>query len=297
MLFTITRGFDGLAGGALYGLVGIAFLLAARFGTGWNAAIASYATWSAITAVFLAAKADLPFLLTLPLGMGAAATLAVTVEASILPLRRVAEARMVVALAGVAAWLALDALGTLATGMRGISFPPDAYPTSVFGRETAMLRVTAILDITSLIMVTFAVHHGLIATPVGTAIRAHGFDPLAAALGGVHPLRVILIVAAGSGAIAGLAGVLAAGSGGIVTVALGVGLFWKGAAASVLGGGRVRRVALAGLAIGIGEIAFSDIWPQFWPLIPWQGAGCAVLLILLLLRPRGVFATADMLRR
>jgi len=228
MVFTVTRAFDALAGGALYGLVGTAFVLSARFGTGWNAAIASYASWAAIVAIFIARSSGLPFLLTLPLGMAAGAALAVMTEAAILPLRRVADARMVVVLAGVAAWIALDALGAIATGTRGIAFPNDTYPASVIGSDDLLLRVIAVLDIASLAAVTFAVHHGLVATPLGLALRAHGFDPLAAALGGVHPLRIILMVAAGSGAIAGLAGVLAAGSGATVTVALGVGLFWKG---------------------------------------------------------------------
>ena len=296
MLFSLTRAFDGLAGGALYGLVGIAFMLSARFGTGWNAAIASYASWAALAAIFFAINPGLPFLLTLPLGIAASVALAIAVEAALLPLRRGPEARMVVVLGTVAAWLALDALGTLMVGARGVIFPPETYPVMVFGDDTIMLRLITLFDLLALAGVAAAVHHVLTATQLGTAMRAHGFDPLAAALGGVHPLRTILVVAAIAGAIAGLAGVLAAASGGDVTVALGVGLLWKGVAAALLGGGRVRRIAVAGLAIGMAEILGADIWPQFWPLIPWQGAGGVALLAILLLRPRGLLPTADMLR-
>jgi branched-chain amino acid transport system permease protein len=296
MLFSLTRAFDGLAGGALYGLVGIAFMLSARFGTGWNVAIASYASWAAFAAIFFAIKASLPFLLTLPLGIAASTALAIAVEAALLPLRRGPEARMVVVFATVAVWLALDALGTLVVGAHGMTFPAETYPTMVFGDDTAMLRLITLFDMLALAGVTVAVHHMLTATQLGTAMRAHGFDPLAAALGGVHPLRMILIIAAITGAITGFAGVLAAASGSAVTVALGVGLLWKGVAAAFLGGGRVRRIAVAGLAIGLAEILGADTWPQFWPLIPWQGAGGMALLAILLLRPRGLLPTSDMLR-
>ena len=281
----------------MYGLIGIAFTLSARFGTGWNAAIASYASWAAWVAIFIATKLGLPFLLSLPTGIAAGTALAIAVESALLPLRRGPEARMMVVVASVAAWLALDALGTLVVGAPGIAFPPDSYPTMVFGDDTAMLRLVTVFNLLALAAVTFAVHHVLTATLFGAAMRAHGFDPLAAALGGVHPLRMILMVAAIAGAIAGLAGGLAAASGSAVTVALGIGLLWKGAAAALLGGGRVRRIGLAGLAIGLGEVACSDIWPQFWPLIPWQGAGGGLLLLILLLRPRGLLPTADMLGR
>lgn len=297
MLITITHAVDGLAAGALYGVAGAAFLLSARFGTGWNAAIAGYASWAAVVAIFVARQTDLPFLFTLLAGMTAGATIALAVEAALLPLRRAAEARMFVVVAGIAAWIALDGLATAAVGTAGISFPPETYPTSAFGDDAAMLRMIAVLDIAALALVTFIVHRGLTATPIGLALRAHGFDPLAAALGGVHPLRIILLVAVCSGALAGLAGVLAAGAGGAVTAAVGVGLLGKGAAAALLGGGRIRRVALAGLAIGLGEATFSDTWPQFWPLIPWQGAAATLLLAVVVVRPRGLLATADMLGR
>ncbi|MBC7635421.1 MAG: branched-chain amino acid ABC transporter permease, partial [Acetobacteraceae bacterium] len=115
--------------------------------------------------------------------------------------------------------------------------------------------------------------------------------------GGVHPLRMMLKVAAIAGALAGAAGVLAAAPGAAVTMAVGVGLLWKGVAAALLGGGRVRGIALGGLLVGLGEVAGSDIWPQFWPLIPWQGAGAVLLLAIVSLRPRGLFPTYHMLGR
>ncbi len=297
MVFTLTRVFDGLAGGALYGLVGLAFMLTARYGTGWNAAIASYAGWAAAAAIFLADQLNLPFLLTLPLGALAGAMVAISVEAAILPLRRGSEAQMVTVLASIAAWLALGALGDTMIGSGGVAFPQGSFPSTVFGSDTMMLRLIAVFDLAALATATFALHYILTDTLFGAAMRAHGFDPLAAALGGVHPLRMILKVAAIAGAIAGTAGVLAAASGGTVTMALGVGLLWKGMAAAILGGGTVRGVALAGLLIGLGEVAGSDIWPQFWPLIPWQGVGAVLLLAIVLLRPRGLLPTPHMLGR
>ena len=297
MVFTLTRVFDGLAGGALYGLVGLAFMLTARYGTGWNVAIASYAGWAAAAAIFLANRLDMPFLLTLPLGALTGAMVAIGVEAAILPLRRGPDAPMVTVLAGVAAWLALGALGDTMIGPGGVAFPPDSFPSTVFGSDTTMLRLLAVIDLAALAAATFALHYVLTDTLFGSAMRAHGFDPLAAALGGVHPLRMILKVAAIAGTLAGAAGVLAAASGASVTIAAGVGLLWKGVAATLLGGGRVRRIAIAGLLVGLGEVAGSDIWPQFWPLIPWQGAGAMLLLAIVLLRPRGLFPTDHMLGR
>ena len=297
MVFTLTRVFDGLAGGALYGLVGLAVMVTVRYGTGWNVAIASYAGLAAAAAIFLANRLDLPFLLTLPLGALAGAMAAIAIEAAILPLRRGPEAPMVIVLASVAAWLALGSLGDTLIGTSGVAFSQDSVPSTVYGSDTTMLRLLAVIDLAALAAATFALHYILTKTLYGTAMRAHGFDPLAAALGGVHPLRMMLKVAAIAGAIAGAAGVLAAASGAPVTMAVGVGLLWKGVAAALLGGGRVRRIALAGLLVGLAEVAGSDIWPQFWPLIPWQGAGAVLLLAIVLLRPRGLFPTDHMLGR
>ncbi|MBC7637532.1 MAG: hypothetical protein H7251_18255, partial [Acetobacteraceae bacterium] len=229
--------FDGLAGGALYGLVGLAVMLTVRYGTGWNVAIASYAGLAAAAAIFLANRLDLPFLLTLPLGALAGAMAAIAIEAAILPLRRGPEAPMVIVLASVAAWLALGSLGDTMIGTSGVAFSQDSVPSTVYGSDTTMLRLLAVIDLAALAAATFALHYILTKTLYGTAMRAHGFDPLAAALGGVHPLRMMLKVAAIAGAIAGAAGVLAGRSGAPVTMAVGVGLLWESVGGALPRGG------------------------------------------------------------
>ena len=91
------------------------------------------------------------------------------------------------------------------------------------------------------------------------------------------------------GGLAGLAGGLTAVQFGALGFVGGFQLGLKALAASILGGiGSVGGALLGGLTIG----AFEIIWSAAMPIESRDIALCAVLILAIVLRPRGLFGSA-----
>ncbi len=99
---------------------------------------------------------------------------------------------------------------------------------------------------------------------------------------------VILVTALLAGATSGLAGVLHGATTQNVSFALGEGLLLKGFAAVVVGGyDDVRGTAIAGIGLGIVEVFCA----QYVSSSARDGFTYALLLLFLLVRPRGLFGS------
>ncbi len=310
MVIIILQFTHGAAAGSLYGLLGIAVALMVRGNVAPNPALGAVATLSALTAYWFADRLDLPFPALVLLGMLAGGALAAIVElATVVPLGRPGVLRQTPfapMLAAIAAWIGLDALAGVATGPAGVSFPAGSMPATVFGSDDNIL---SLIDLFCL-FVGFAgaglIHWMLVGSRFGNALSAIRYDALAAALGGVNPRRMLLLASALAGVLAGAVGVCAAAAsslaGGSVGVELGQGLIWKAIATVVLSGGLATRNVAAsrvlsghimaiGLLLGIVENGCALTLPQHMPLTPWQGDAAAALLLLIVLRPSGLFAS------
>jgi branched-chain amino acid transport system permease protein len=128
------------------------------------------------------------------------------------------------------------------------------------------------------------------ATAYGRAWRACADDAHAAALMGVDAVALLRRTLLLSGALAGLAGVLVVAQYGSFGFADGFGLGLKALIAAVLGGiGSVPGAFLGGLAIGL----FETAWSALLPIAARDPALYAVLVVVLILRPGGLFGFAQ----
>jgi branched-chain amino acid transport system permease protein len=134
-----------------------------------------------------------------------------------------------------------------------------------------------------------SVHLLLTRTAMGRAMRAVSENPALAGLAGVEVRRVIRAVwllGAGLAAIAGVtAGLLVQ-----IRPQMGLDLLLPLFAAAILGGiGSVPGAMLAGLIVGLAEaVAVQAIGAQ------WRAAiAFAILLLVLLLKPQGLFGRAE----
>lgn len=305
MLFLVLQLFHGAAIGSLYGLLGLALGLLTRRNVVPNLSLGAIATLAGLTAYWFSDRYNMPLVLSLLFGMIVAAMLTALVEVSTVAtlgrpgvLRQTPFAPVI---AAMAAWVALDAVASLAAGPNGILFAPDGYPATVFGADDSVLRLMDLLLLILSVAAATIVRRILVGTLFGTALRAIRFDAHAAAIGGVNPRRVLLLAALGAGALAGLVGICAAvaasQAGTPVTVELGQSLLWKAVAALVLAGcashGAALRpgtIMLTGVALGMVEAVCGVFLPQWMPITPWQGAAGTMLLLAVLACPNGLVA-------
>ena len=121
-------------------------------------------------------------------------------------------------------------------------------------------------------------------TRVGRAILAIAEDRDAALLRGIDPVRLTRWSFLMGGAVAGLAGLMAAPLL-LASLSLGPALLLKGFAAAAAGGiGNNRGALLAGLVIGLAEAGGGALFSPGYQLAAVFG----VLLLILLVRPNGI---------
>ena len=285
---------NGAALGALYALFGIGFgLVFATLGI-LNAAQGCYASFAAITALYAVDWAGLPFWLGLPVGLLAAACIAILVDQiGFQPLRNRGGGMLGALITSIAFWIMLDSLAGFATGQQSLAFPPGTTPGGIYHIGPLLLPQIQLLTIVALIVVAVSMHWLIAHTGFGAAMRAVGYDPVAASLGGLDSRLVVIATAGMSGAISGLAGVLGGVATANVAATLGQGLMLKGFAAVVVGGyDDVRGTAIAGVALGIAEVFCA----QYLSTSLRDGITYALLLGFLMVRPRGLFGRAGFVR-
>lgn len=285
---------NGLALGSLYGLFGIGFgLVFATLGI-LNAAQGCYASWAAIIGLAAAEKMGAPFPVIMLAGIGGAAAVAVAVDQlGFQPLRTRGADMLGALITSIAFWMILDSLAGFATGQQSLSFPATSYPGQMLLTEPVPLPAMQLITIAVLVAVAVGMHLLMTRSSVGSAIRAVGWNPVAAALGGVNGRSIILLTAALSGAISGLAGTLGGVLTSNVSFTLGQGLLLKGFAAVVVGGySDVRGTAIAGVILGILEVFVG----QYISTALRDAFTYSLLLVFLLVKPQGLFGKGSFVR-
>lgn len=285
---------NGWAIGSLYALFGIGFgLVFSTLGI-LNAAHGTYASWAAIIGYYAVAWYGLPFPAAILCGVFGGGIIAILVDQlGFQPLRSRRVGLLGAFITSIGFWIILDSLAGFATGQQSLAFPARSYPNALV--EIGVIKVSQIqiIIIASLIVVTVGIHLLIQRSRIGAAMRAVGWNDLAAGISGVNSRIVILLTAFLAGATSGLAGVL----GGIATnnvhFSLGEGLMLKGFAAVVVGGfNDVRGTAIAGIMLGIIEVFVA----QYISTAFRDGVTYTLLLGFLILRPRGLFGSAGFVR-
>ena len=258
-----------------------------------NFAYGDYMTFGAFIAVYFNVTLELPIVAAAILAMLATALLSIALELVLWkPVRARDAGFMSLFLVSIGLALVLRHVIYLVAGPQPRTYTVDPYKVYVIGSA----RLSGAQGIAIVIAgVGILVLGVLIAkTGVGRMMRALADDLPLAAVSGVRTNRVILAAWIVSGLLAGLAGVLA----GLVQTSfnpqLGFTLLLPIFAAVVLGGiGSVYGALVGGLALGLAmELSTwpelgGGVNPTYKPVVAF-----ATLIVVLLLRPQGLFGTA-----
>ncbi len=206
--------------------------------------------------------------------------------------KRQAELSMLVASIGGA--IIIDQVVSNETG--ATTFGP---PSSIFKvREYHLTGSAGITNIQILIVVVavlaaVGLDQWVRRSRQGRAVRAVAYDPVTSGLLGVNVSFVAISTMFVAGALAGLAGVLLAVNLRAEEVAVGQDYLLTAFAILIVGGvGSVRGAVLAAYLIAIAETAVVAYGPTQWR----DGIAFLLILLVLLVRPQGLFAKAQFQR-
>jgi neutral amino acid transport system permease protein len=258
-----------------------------------NFAYGDYMTFGAFMGILFNVTLGLPIVPAAVLAMAATAVLSIALELVLWqPLRTRSAGFMSLFLVSVGLALVLRHAIYLVAGPQPRTYSVDPYKVYVIGsaRLSGAQGIAIVVASVGIVLVGVLIAR----TGVGRAMRALADDLPLAAVAGVRTGRVILAAWIVSGLLAGLAGVLA----GLVQTSfnpqLGFTLLLPIFAAVVLGGiGSVYGALAGGLALGL-AMELST-WPEFAggvdptykPVVAF-----AALVLVLLLRPQGLFGRA-----
>lgn len=260
-----------------------------------NFAQGDYLTVGAYTAV-LVSTSGLGMIAATALAGIAGLVLAVGLEFVLWrPLRRRGAKFMSLFIASIGLALVLRNMIFLVATAEPRSYPVDVFQVYAVG-PIRISKTQAVAVVVA--MVTISLASVLLArTMLGKSMRALADDTVLAAVAGIEVDRVILATWALSGALAGVAGVLAALVQTSFDPNVGFGILLPVFAAVVLGGiGSAYGALVGGLAIGI--VTEASTWsalaggvdPVYKPVVAF-----AVLIVALLLRPQGLFGRTRIL--
>jgi len=171
-----------------------------------------------------------------------------------------------------------DRIQTVQTG-------PVLEGVGLFGVRLTLVQMLTAL---SAIVCVALLHLMLQQSRIGRMIRAFADNPEYAAIVGIPGRRVLLVVLAVSGGLAGVAGVVLAVDTG-VTPGMGMHPFMIGVVAAVLGGNR----SAWGVALGAVLLSLAQNYGGWMFGSQWQDAvAFSILLLFLLLRPQGFLGRA-----
>ncbi len=277
---------DGIALGAAYALVAAGFVLALNASRAVNFAHGDTVMAGGFLAVALAGLLPVPGIVLLPIVLGLMALFGVALACvAYFPLR---------GRPAVSVFVSTIALGIVlqnaATAWFGAA--PRAGPSLIGGGIVdlgfAQLPRQAVATIAVAALVYLGLHLLLARTQLGRRLRAAAQDPGMAEALGIPVAAMTALSFALAAALAGSAGLLLSNSF-FVTPAEGGNFMLKAYIAAAIGGwGRLHGAALGALMIGVFETAVATAASQ----VAAEALLYAALLLILLLRPSGLFGEA-----
>ncbi|MCA1784098.1 MAG: branched-chain amino acid ABC transporter permease [Intrasporangiaceae bacterium] len=287
----------GLGQGSVYAMLGLGFVIVYKGTEVVNFAQPALMILGAFFVSWFTFDVGVPFFAAVPLAMLAAALLGASIE-------RIALRPMVGQPVFSAAMVTVGvffALLTVATRLIGTDIRRAGDP---WGLETIMLGDIRLfqVDIAKLVVgvLAFAIVGAYFKySRSGLAIRATASDQETALAQGVKVGRMFGLSWALAGALGALAGVFI-GAGGVGFEPITALVALKALPAIILGGlDSIKGALIGGLAIGIIESMSRTYQPGF---APWLGANFdqvvpyLVMLIVLMIRPYGLFGTPEIER-
>lgn len=166
---------------------------------------------------------------------------------------------------------------------------PLVRPWLVMGLRVQPMTLQLAAAALGTLLIAFLVLH---ATPIGRRMRAVADDPALARVSGIVPARVMVALWALAGGVSAVAGIML-GIETVVTPDMGWDMLIGAFAAAVLGGiGNPVGAVLGGLLLGI----VQELSTPFVGFTYKLAIGFVVLMLVLLLRPRGLFGRVEAIR-
>jgi branched-chain amino acid transport system permease protein len=275
---------NGLAVGCIYGLVALGFVLIYKTTELVNFAQGDLLMLGAFTCYMFVVWYGVGYWLAFALAIVAVALFGAALDATVL--------RRVIGQPQFAVVMLTIGLGATFRSFASITWGSEIYtlPTSFSARQTMVGKVSVSHEYVAIIVGTVLLCSVLYAffryTKVGVAMQATSQNQLAAYYMGIPVKRMFSLIWAISAGVAAVAGVLLAPVS-LIDVNLGfIGL--KAFAAAVLGGfGSILGALIGGLTIGLIEMFAGTYLPQGFKDV----AAYVVLLVVLAVRPQGMFGT------
>lgn len=286
---------DGIGYGALVGLFAIGFgLVFDKLGI-LNVAQGTFATWGALIAFYAATSAGVPLWASVVLATIGAGLVAGLVDTTCFaPIRSKGKQMMIGTLiTSIGVWIASLSIAQQVVGVNSTGYPESATPSWSFTVVGLRVLGTNAINFGVAVICAILVWLLLNKSGFGAAMRAIGHDVRSISIVGINPKLVILGTALLAGACAGLAGALAGISTNNISFNVGEGLLLTGFAAVVIGGmGNVIGAMVGGMVIGVvQDLSATYISSAFRDAITY-----GLVLVILLLRPKGLFAEKQLQR-
>ena len=275
---------NGLAVGCIYGLVALGFVLIYKTTELVNFAQGDLLMLGAFTCYMLVVWYDAGYWLAFAIAVATVALFGAVLDAAVL--------RRVIGQPQFAVVMLTIGLGATFRSFASMTWGSEIYtlPTPFSARQTMVGKVSVSHEYVAIIVGTVLLCAVLYAfftyTKVGVAMQATSQNQLAAYYMGIPVKRMFSLIWAISAGVAAVAGVLLAPVS-LIDVNLGfIGL--KAFAAAVLGGfGSIVGALIGGLTIGLIEMFAGTYLPQGFKDV----AAYVVLLVVLAVRPQGMFGT------
>jgi branched-chain amino acid transport system permease protein len=186
----------------------------------------------------------------------------------------------------IGASIIIQNLAVRAFGAQGQRFSSAAQTRNFELGELKLPEVQVWLFLLAIVLV-FLVRIFVDRTPYGRSIRAAAEDPEVAGLLGIDVNRVILLTIVLGSALAGVAGVTIGAAYNSVSPFMGLTFGLKGLVVMIVGGvGRITGAALAGVLLGVVEALSVGFLSSAYR----DAIAFGVVLVVLLIRPRGLFS-------
>jgi branched-chain amino acid transport system permease protein len=285
---------NGVSLGAIYAVFAIGFTLVFGVMNVLNLSQGAVFMWGAYVGLETVRTLALPLPFAILVAAIAAGLLGVLSEVLVFrPLQRRGAHRWMGMVGGLALARILIGLAQEVFGTQVVRYPDNALAGAALKLLGARLQLLQIVAIGAALIMVIVLAGLLRYTNLGRAIRTVAFSEDVARLVGVPVDLIRLTTFFVSGALAGGAGVLWSLLFQSVSPFMGDGILLKGLTVLILGGlGNVMGALVGGLLLGLVEVAS----------VVAVGSGCrdavgfGLVLLILLTRPTGLFATRETIR-
>lgn len=279
---------DGLGAGSTYALLALGVSLLFGVMHLVNFAHGELLTVAAYTMYALRSR-DVPWVVVIPVAIAAAVALSVAVEFA--AFRRLRGASpFTLLLASFAIEILSHAVWRLAVSPQRRTFQVPTLANETFVVAGIRIEIWEVMTIGVAIVCVSATAIMLRSTQFGLALRAASEDFDAARLMGVRANRVIAGAFAVAGVLAGIAASLYVVRRGQADPRMGADPLLKAVIAAMIGGlGSLSGAVVGGLALGVTEVVVRAYLPgEFLPQLT-DGFVFALIAVLFMVRPQGLF--------